>query len=93
MEALEIGKLAKAIKDEKGTVLYPGATGKIVDINTLDRETLFPVVLSVAQKLTTTPKKPKQKVIPAEEVQRWIDDGWTFRSSINGHYALVEREE
>jgi hypothetical protein len=93
LEALGMGKLAKRVVDETGKVRFLGATGKIVDIYALDRDTLFPVVLSVAQKLTTTPKKPKQKVVSAEEVQKWIDDGWSFRSSVNGHFALVERDE
>jgi hypothetical protein len=93
LEALAMGKLAKRVVDETGKVRFLGATGKIVDIYALDRDTLFPVVLSVAQKLTTTPKKPKRKVVSAEEVQKWIDDGWSFRSSVNGHFALVERDE
>jgi len=43
--------------------------------------------------LTTTPKKPKQQVIDVDQLQQFIDDGWSFRSSINGHSALVEKEE
>jgi len=89
-EALAMGKLAKAITDEKGKTLYVwsgGQAGTLIDINSFDRDTLFPVVLSVAQKLTTTPKKPKQRVIDVDELQKYIDEGWSFRSSINGHSA------
>jgi hypothetical protein len=57
------------------------------------RDELFPAMLSVAQRLTTTHKKPQQKVIEVEAVQKYIDEGWTFRSSINGHFALMEKDE
>jgi len=61
----------------------------------MDRTDVFPSVLSYVESLTPTnpsAKKLVQKVIPEGELQKYIDEGWDFRSVINTHSVLVERE-
>ncbi len=40
----------------------------------------------------TMSKKVQQKVIGEGELQKYLDDGWTFRSSVNSVSVLVEKE-
>ncbi len=40
---------------------------------------------------TTAAEKPIQKVIKADELQQYLDEGWSFRSVINTYSVLVEK--
>ncbi len=59
----------------------------------MDRTDIFPSVLSYVQSLTetTAAEKPIQKVIKADELQQYLDEGWSFRSVINTYSVLVEK--
>ena len=60
----------------------------------MDRFDIFPSVLSYVQSLTETTaatEKPIQKVIKADELQNYLDQGWSFRSVINTYSVLVEK--
>lgn len=57
----------------------------------MSREDLFPIVFSYIQSLQETTTKPEQLVIKTDDLQKYIDEGWTFRSVINTYSVLVER--
>jgi hypothetical protein len=61
----------------------------------LTKEQLQPLFIAMArdkkERSYTTEPKPIQKVVLETELERYLADGWTFRSVINSEKVLVEK--
>ena len=59
---------------------------------TMTKEELFPAVVATARALSEpTLAKTEDKVIPEEELQTYLSQGWQFLSVVNTKHVVVRR--